>query len=85
MRVAILTNEYPPYIFGGIGTFTESLAESLARRGIDVLVVAGYPKKSASRALTEDGSPGAMGPMSAKAIDKNQSTGSMEDSVCAYV
>jgi glycosyltransferase involved in cell wall biosynthesis len=52
MRVAIVTNEYPPYIFGGIGTFCQNLAEALAEKGTDVLVIAGSPEKAPTRTRT---------------------------------
>jgi glycosyltransferase involved in cell wall biosynthesis len=45
LRVGIITNEYPPFIFGGIGTFTQNLSQSLAGQGVDVVVIAGYPNK----------------------------------------
>src|SRR5215469_11649596 len=31
MRIAILTNEYPPYIYGGAGVHVEYLTRELAR------------------------------------------------------
>lgn len=43
MHVALLSHEYPPFIFGGVGTFVENLAHGLLRRGIEVTVIAGYP------------------------------------------
>ena len=42
MHVALLSHEYPPYIFGGVGTFVENLAHGLLRLG-EVTVIAGYP------------------------------------------
>jgi len=53
MRVAIVTNEYPPHIFGGIGTFCQNLAEALAEKGTDVLVVAGSPEKAPTQTRTK--------------------------------
>ena len=46
MHVALLSHEYPPYIFGGVGTFVENLAHGLLRRGVEVTVIAGYPVPS---------------------------------------
>jgi glycosyltransferase involved in cell wall biosynthesis len=46
LHVALLSHEYPPFIFGGIGTFVENLAHGLLRRGIEVTVIAGYPVPS---------------------------------------
>lgn len=43
MHVALLSHEYPPYIFGGIGTFTKNLAYGLSKQGIKVTVVTGCP------------------------------------------
>jgi glycogen synthase len=43
MHVALVTHEYPPYIFGGIGTFTKNLASGLSKSGIDVTIISGYP------------------------------------------
>ncbi|MCY0876005.1 MAG: glycosyltransferase family 4 protein [Firmicutes bacterium] len=39
MRVAVLTNEYEPDIVGGLGTVATRLAEAMAARGHDVVVV----------------------------------------------
>ncbi|MDR1992398.1 MAG: glycosyltransferase family 4 protein [Nitrososphaerota archaeon] len=44
MNVAILSHEYPPYIFGGQGTFAHALAHGLIREGITVQVITGIPK-----------------------------------------
>jgi glycosyltransferase involved in cell wall biosynthesis len=43
MHVALLSHEYPPYIFGGIGTFMKNLARGLSRSGAKVTVISGYP------------------------------------------
>ena len=44
MRVGLVT-EYPPFTFGGIGTFTQNLSEALTKEGVEVVVVAGWPNK----------------------------------------
>lgn len=44
MKVALINNDYPPYIFGGIGTFTHELAKGLSRKGVKVCVITGYPE-----------------------------------------
>ncbi|MDR0374022.1 MAG: glycosyltransferase family 4 protein [Nitrososphaerota archaeon] len=44
MNLAILSHEYPPYIFGGQGTFAHALAQGLIREGITVKVITGIPK-----------------------------------------
>jgi glycosyltransferase involved in cell wall biosynthesis len=46
MHVLLLSNEYPPFIFGGIGTFAKGLAQSLSKTGVRVTVVTGYPSNS---------------------------------------
>ena len=46
MRILLLSNEYPPFIFGGIGTFTKGLAQGLSRIGVDVTVITGYPESN---------------------------------------
>jgi len=43
MRVIELSHEYPPFIFGGVGTFVRNLAYGLSRRGVEVTVVSGVP------------------------------------------
>jgi glycosyltransferase involved in cell wall biosynthesis len=43
LHVALLSHEYPPFIYGGVATFVENLANGLRRRGVDVTVIAGYP------------------------------------------
>ena len=43
MHVALLSHEYPPFIYGGVATFVENLAHGLLRRGVEVTVIAGYP------------------------------------------
>jgi glycosyltransferase involved in cell wall biosynthesis len=42
MEVALINNDYPPYIFGGIGTFVHELAKGLSRKGVKVHVITGY-------------------------------------------
>ena len=39
MKIAILTAEYPPYISGGVGTFSYELTKKLAELGHEVIVV----------------------------------------------
>ena len=39
----MLTHEFPPHIFGGIGTFCSELSDTLGKKGIEVTVVAGSP------------------------------------------
>lgn len=41
MKVLILCHEYPPYLFGGVGSYAYNLSLSLAKRGITVTVVSG--------------------------------------------
>ena len=42
MEVVLLNHDYPPYIFGGVGTFMHELAKGLARKGVKVHVITGY-------------------------------------------
>ena len=41
MHVVILSQEYPPFVFGGIGSFVENLALGLSKLGVKVTVMAG--------------------------------------------
>ncbi|ANO34979.1 hypothetical protein A6E01_17545 [Vibrio breoganii] len=42
MKFCFVCNEYPPFVNGGIGTFTKEIAESLVREGHSVTVVGFY-------------------------------------------
>ena len=46
LHVVLLSHEYPPFIYGGVGTFVENLAHGLVKRGVEVTVIAGYPVPS---------------------------------------
>lgn len=41
--MVLLTHEYPPFIFGGVGSFAKELAMGLTRLGANVTVVSGFP------------------------------------------
>jgi glycosyltransferase involved in cell wall biosynthesis len=43
MHIALISHEYPPYIFGGIGSFAKNLACGLSKCGVTVTVLSGYP------------------------------------------
>lgn len=43
MKIAFLTHEYPPFIFGGIGGSVRNLAAGLSRLGVKVTVLSGFP------------------------------------------
>jgi len=43
LKLALLSHEYPPYTFGGVGSFVHLLAEALGAQGVSVCVVAGLP------------------------------------------
>jgi glycosyltransferase involved in cell wall biosynthesis len=45
LHVLLLTHEFPPYIIGGVGTFSAELADALGNSGIDVTVVTGSPAR----------------------------------------
>jgi glycosyltransferase involved in cell wall biosynthesis len=53
MRVLIVTNEYPPHIFGGIGTFCYNLSNALAASGVSVTVVTGCPPRELKKGYKE--------------------------------
>ena len=55
MRIVLLSNEYPPFIFGGIGTFAKGLAHGLSRIGVEVIVLCGYPESNILRAYKARG------------------------------
>jgi len=42
MEIVLMNHDYPPYIFGGIGTFMQELAKGLSRKGVKVHVITGY-------------------------------------------
>ena len=44
MNILIISTEYPPYLFGGGGTFAHTLATSLASKGHRVIVVSRGPE-----------------------------------------
>jgi glycosyltransferase involved in cell wall biosynthesis len=46
MHVVLLSHEYPPFVFGGIGSFVESLALGLSKLGVKVTVMTGCPTYS---------------------------------------
>lgn len=48
MRVLHLTTEFPPIIYGGLGTATSGLVRALARRGIDTAVFLFGPNSGCS-------------------------------------
>jgi len=53
MRVAILTVEFPPTIFGGTGTFLRNLATALSQQGTEVVIITGSPERYPTRTTTE--------------------------------
>jgi glycosyltransferase involved in cell wall biosynthesis len=46
LHVVLLSVEYPPFIYGGVGTFVNNLAIGLRREGVRVTVISGYPVPS---------------------------------------
>ncbi len=44
LDIAIINNDYPPFIFGGIGSFAHELAKGLVRKGFGVNVITGCPE-----------------------------------------
>lgn len=49
----MLSHDYPPYIFGGMGTFSHDLANALSRMGISVGVMAGCPAQALKTGLVQ--------------------------------
>jgi glycosyltransferase involved in cell wall biosynthesis len=47
LEVALLSEEFPPFLFGGIGAVTFDLARNLSKRKIRTTVFCGTPRKSA--------------------------------------
>ncbi len=43
MKVLMLTHEFPPTVVSGVATYCYDLADALAKRGIEVTIVAGSP------------------------------------------
>jgi glycosyltransferase involved in cell wall biosynthesis len=43
MHVVLFSHDYPPFAFGGIGSFTENLALGLSKLGVKVTVMTGHP------------------------------------------
>jgi glycosyltransferase involved in cell wall biosynthesis len=43
VHVALLSHEYPPFIFGGVGTSVSNLARGLKKKGVEVTIISGYP------------------------------------------
>ena len=43
MHVIIFSHSYPPFTFGGIGSFISDLAVALSKQGVQVTVISGYP------------------------------------------
>ncbi len=41
MKIALISHEYPPFFFGGVGSHCKNLAEELSKKGFDVTVFAG--------------------------------------------
>jgi glycosyltransferase involved in cell wall biosynthesis len=42
LDIALVNNDYPPFIFGGIGNFIFELAKGLSRKGVNVHIITGY-------------------------------------------
>lgn len=44
LKIALISHEFPPYLFGGVGSHCYDLAYNLTKAGIDVTVFAGKSK-----------------------------------------
>jgi glycosyltransferase involved in cell wall biosynthesis len=49
LKIAFLAYEYPPYSFGGIGSFSKDLTQGLSLAGIEVVVIAFSPLRTITR------------------------------------
>ena len=47
MHVVIFSHSYPPFTFGGIGSFISDLAMELSNQGVQVTVISGRPRINA--------------------------------------
>jgi glycosyltransferase involved in cell wall biosynthesis len=45
LEIAIISQEFPPFFFGGVGSFCYNLAVNLAKKGINTTVLTGRSKK----------------------------------------
>lgn len=48
MHVAFVAYEYPPYVFGGIGTFSREIAQALSQKGVELSVIAAQSSRISS-------------------------------------
>jgi len=53
LKVAIISHEYPPFFFGGIGSYCYNLASNLARKGISTTVFTGRSNKIAREKIND--------------------------------
>ncbi|MCW4024182.1 MAG: glycosyltransferase [Candidatus Bathyarchaeota archaeon] len=53
MHVVLLSHEYPPYQFGGVGTFVKDFANGLTKLGHEVTVICGRPIPSEPKKQVE--------------------------------
>ncbi|MEM4489389.1 MAG: glycosyltransferase, partial [Desulfurococcaceae archaeon] len=58
MKILVISHEYPPYVFGGVGTFVYYLSRGLGNRMMDVTVVSMKFSRRFSRNISvEEGGP----------------------------
>ena len=53
LKVAIISHEYPPFFFGGIGSYCYNLASNLAKKGISTTVFTGRSNKIARERIND--------------------------------
>jgi glycosyltransferase involved in cell wall biosynthesis len=46
MHVVLLSSEYPPFVYGGVGSFVQNLANGLRSLGVEITIISGYPMSS---------------------------------------
>lgn len=52
-KVALISDEFPPYIFGGVGSHCFDLAHSLSRKSIEVTVFCGRSPKMRTEEIND--------------------------------
>jgi glycosyltransferase involved in cell wall biosynthesis len=54
LKIAFLTHEYPPIIFGGIGGSVKNLAAGLSRLGEKVTILSGFPVSHSGKGVIRE-------------------------------
>lgn len=54
LKIAFMTHEYPPIIFGSIGGSVKNLAAGLSRLGVKVTVLSGFPVSHPGKGVSRE-------------------------------